>query len=264
VTTDPTADLTAFYEAGYQEKDPERGALLRRWRALGAASKATHVVELLRRGGIRARTLVEVGCGDGALLEALARAGVADVYDGFELSEPAARIAAARGIPGARRIEAYDGSRIPADDGAYDLAVVSHVLEHVRDPPSRLAEAARIARHVLVEVPLEANRSAQRPAKVAEARSIGHIQAFSRADMGALATGAGLRVVADLSDPLPLRHHAFFASDGRARATAALKWAVRAGLWRAAPRRAERLFTVHYAALLARREPAAPATAANG
>jgi SAM-dependent methyltransferase len=250
--TDPTADLTAFYEAGYTQEDPERAAFLGRWRALGAASKASHVVELLRRAGLRPGTLVEVGCGDGALLEALSARGVATRYDGFELSGPAAAIAAARGIPGAGRIEAYDGARVPADDCAYDLAVVSHVLEHVPDPPALLAEAARLAPHVLLEVPLEANRSAQRPGKVAEARSIGHIQAFSRQAIAQLAAGAGLRVIADVGDPLPRRHHTFFAKGPAGHAKATAKWAVRAGLWRAAPERAERLFTVHYAALLGR------------
>jgi SAM-dependent methyltransferase len=246
-------DLTAFYEAGYTQQDPERAALLGRWRALGATSKAAHVVELVGRAGLHPRTLVEIGCGDGALLEALSRAGVAAVYDGFELSGPAAEIAAARGIPGARRIVAYDGARVPADDGVYDLAVVSHVLEHVPDPAALLAEAARVGRHVIVEVPLEDNRSARRPAKVAEARSIGHIQAFSREAIAALAAGAGLHVVEQVGDPLPRRHHAFFASGAAAQAKATAKWAIRSALWRTAPRRAERLFTVHYAALLAPR-----------
>jgi SAM-dependent methyltransferase len=248
--SDPTADLTAFYEAGYTQPDPERAALLGRWRALGAASKAAHVVELTRRAGVLATTLVEIGCGDGALLAALSAAGVATVYEGFELAGPAAAIAAGRGIPGARRIEAYDGARVPAGDGAYDLAVVSHVLEHVPDPAALLAEAARVARWVLVEVPLEDNRSARRPAKVAEAREIGHIQAFSREAIAGLAAGAGLRIVEQLADPLPRRHHAFFATGAAAQVSATAKWALRSALWHAAPRRAERLFTVHYAALL--------------
>jgi SAM-dependent methyltransferase len=248
--SDPGAGLQAFYEAGYTQADPERGALLGRWRALGARSKAAHVVTLLGRAGVRPAALVEIGCGDGALLAALADAGVAGRYDGFELSGPAAAIAAGRGIPGAGRIEAYDGARVPADDGAYDVAVVSHVLEHVPDPPALLAEAARVARWVVVEVPLEDNRSARRPAKVAEARAIGHIQAFSRADVARLAAGAGLRVHAALGDPLPRAHHAFFAAGPAQQAKATAKWAVRRALWTAAPGRAERLFTVHHAALL--------------
>lgn len=246
------SELGAYYEAGYTVADPREAARLGAWRALGAESKARHVVSLLDEAGVRPGTLVEIGCGDGAVLHALSAAGVAGRYDGFELAEPAARLAAARGIPGAGRIEAYDGKRVPAPEGAYDVAVLTHVLEHVPDPGGLLAEAARLAAHVVVEVPLERNRSAGRPGKRAQAREIGHIQAFDRGDVHALAAAAGLRVLAEIADPLGRRHHAFFAQGPRQKAKAAAKWALRAALHRLAPLQAERLFTVHYAALLGR------------
>lgn len=232
-----------FYTAGYTLADRDEADRLGRWRALGARSKADHAVVLCARAGLRPRTLVEIGCGDGALLSELS--GLAAVVDGFELSPTAIELARKRGIPGARRLEAYDGARVPAGDGAYDLAVLSHVLEHVPEPAPLLAEAARVASHVLVEVPLEANRSAARAAKRAEAERIGHLHAFDRAQVHALLAQTGLTPLADLSDPLPYAHHAFFG----AKLPAAIKWAVRYALWRAAPRRAERLFTVHYAVL---------------
>jgi SAM-dependent methyltransferase len=247
-----TADLTAFYEAGYSLADRAEAERLGRWRALGARSKGAHVAALCERAGLRPRTLVEIGCGDGSLLGELSARGVARALDGFELSAPAAELARARDIPGAGRIEAYDGAHVPAADGAYDLAVLSHVLEHVPEPARLLAEAARVAAWVAVEVPLEANRSAARPAKRAEAARIGHIQAFGRGDVRALVAGAGLRVAAELTDPLPYAHHAFFADGAAARARAAAKAAVRRAAWRAAPRRAERLFTVHYACVAGR------------
>lgn len=220
-----------------------------RWRALGARAKAAHVVELCARARLRPRTLVEIGCGDGSLLAELAARGVASTLDGFELSAPAAGLAAARGIPGVRTIAAYDGAHVPAEGGAYDLAVLSHVLEHVPEPAPLLAEAARVAGWVVVEVPLEANRSAGRPAKRAQAEEIGHLHRFDRAAVFELVARAGLRPVTTLADPLGREHHAFFADGGRARAAAGAKWAVRSGLHRAAPRTAERLFTVHFAVL---------------
>ena len=113
--------------------------------------------ELCARTKLRPRTLVEIGCGDGALLAALR--GLAPVFDGFELSAPAAELAR-RALPDARRIEAFDGFEVPAEDDSYDLAILSHVLEHVPVPLPLLAEAARVAHEVLVEVPLEDNRSA--------------------------------------------------------------------------------------------------------
>lgn len=245
--------LAAFYEKGYTVTDPAEAERLGRWRALGARNKSANVLALCSRASLQPRAIVEIGCGDGALLHALAGHGLGERYDGFELSAPAARIAAGRGIPGAGRIEPYDGERVPAEDGAYDLAVVSHVLEHVPEPERLLAEAARVARHVLVEVPLEANQSARRPRKRAEALRIGHIQAFSRGDVHALAEAAGLRVVAERTDPLPYAHHTFFATGVRGHAKGGAKWAVRKLLWGVAPRTAERLFTVHHAALLAPR-----------
>src|SRR5690349_11765217 len=161
----PAVDHAAFYAAGYAPGDPARAELGGRWRALGARNKAGHVVELCGRARLRPATLVEIGCGEGAVLAELAARGLAPALDGFELSATAIALARQRDIPGAGRLEAYDGARVPAADGAYDLAVLTHVLEHVADPAALLAEAARVARWVLVEVPLEANRSASRPAK---------------------------------------------------------------------------------------------------
>ena len=242
-----------FYTAGYSLADRSEAERMGRWRALGARSKADHAVALCARAGVRPETLVEIGCGDGALLAELGARGLAPVLDGFELSPAAAALARDRTIAGARRIEAYDGEHVPAPDGAYDLAVLSHVVEHVEHPAPLLREAARVAPAVLVEVPLEANRSAGRRAKRAEAARIGHIQFLDRAAVHALVAAAGLTVAAELSDPLPYAHHAFFATSWAARRGAALKTGTRRTLWRAAPRAAERLFTVHYACLARRR-----------
>lgn len=243
------ADPAAFYTAAYAAGDPGRAALGGRWRALGARGKAAHIEALCGRVGLRPATVVEIGCGDGAVLSELAARGLAGTLDGFELAPTAIALARQRGIPGARRLEAFDGAHVPAADRAYDLAVLTHVLEHVPEPAPLLADAARIAAWVLVEVPLEANRSAARPAKRAQAASIGHLQAFDRAAVARLLGGAGLEPRAELTDPLGYAHHAFFGRRGRA----AAKWAVRTALWRVAPRRAERLFTVHYAVLAAGR-----------
>ena len=144
------------------------------------------------------------------------------MLDGFELSAPAAELARTA-VPDARRIEVYDGETVPAEDSEYDLAILSHVIEHVERPVPLLAEAARVAHEVLVEVPLEDNRSGRRPANLAESERIGHLHLFERSDVRALIAEAGLVVEAELTDPLPYAHHAFRAP--RAKATA--KWAVR-------------------------------------
>ena len=229
-----------FYEAGYalEAQEAER---MGRWRAIGARSKAAHVRTLVRRADLHPRTIAEIGCGDGSLLVHLSDLAT---VDGFELSVNAAAHASNRGV--ARRVEAFDGLNVPAADDEYDLAVLSHVIEHVPEQRPLLEEAARIAPHVLVEVPLEDNRSARRPAKRALAQRAGHLHAFDRAAIHAQLTSAGLAVRDELTDPLPYEHHAFFAGPAKG----AAKTAVRASFHRLGL--AERLFTVHYAVLATR------------
>ena len=64
-----------------------------------------------------------------------------------------------------------------------------------------------------------------------------------------MCAAAGLRVVAELSDPLPLKVHTFFADSPAARAKAVAKAVVRRGVYVVSVKAAERSFTVHYACL---------------
>jgi SAM-dependent methyltransferase len=227
-----------FYEAGYAVADARGG----QWRAIGARSKAAHIQTLTTRAGLTPRTVVEIGCGDGAVLAEMAARGW--LVDGFELAENAANAARARGV--ARRVERFDGEHVPAGNDEYDLAVLSHVLEHVPDPLPLLKEAARVAPNVLVEVPLEDNRSARRPAKRKLSEEAGHLHAFNRADVLRLVREANLEPRGELTDPLPYEHHAFFSGAAKGR----VKWAVRTAVHRAGV--AERFFTLHYAVLTKR------------
>jgi SAM-dependent methyltransferase len=244
-------ELVRFYDDGYTQA-PAEASLYARWRALGAVGKADHVLALCSRAGLRADghpiNTLEVGCGDGALLCELHRRGFGGRLAGVEITQAAVEIARTR--EGIDSVELYDGLHLPAPDGTYDLGILSHVLEHVPDPPALLAEVARACRAVIVEVPLEDNLSARRASKRERADEVGHLQRLSCEDAREIVADAGLRVAGELEDPLPLVVHRFLASDtASARVTATAKWGLRAGLHRVAPSLARRLFTVHYACL---------------
>jgi len=243
---DPAA-LVRFYDDAYT-RDPVAAAVYARWRALGAIGKADHVIALCARAGIgHPINTLEVGCGDGALLCELRCRGFGGTLSGVEITDAAVEIARMR--PQIDSVERYDGLHLPAADGAYDLGVLSHVLEHVPDAVALLAEVARACRAVLVEVPLEANLSARRAVKRAHAAEVGHLQRLDREAVREIVARAGLSVAAELDDPLPLEVHRFFARTPRAHALAGAKWAVRASLHDLAPSVARRVFTVHHACL---------------
>jgi SAM-dependent methyltransferase len=147
-------------------------------------------------------------------------------------------------------VQRFDGTTLPYGDAAFQLGVLSHVLEHVPDPAPLLAETARVCRAVVVEVPLEDNRSASRGSAARGRAKLGHLHRFSRGDVRELAAWTGLRVARELADPLPAAIHTFWADGFAARSTARAKATVRRGLFVAAPAIAERSFTVHYACLL--------------
>ncbi len=251
-----SASLVRFYDEAYSH-GPAEAAVYARWRALGAVGKANHVIALCDRARVAVTSTLEVGCGDGALLCELHRRGFGGALSGVEITEAA--VAIAREREQIDTVELYDGLHLPAADRAFELGILSHVLEHVPDPAELLREVARACRAVVVEVPLEANWSARRAVKREHAAQVGHLQRLDRRAARAIVARAGLTIAAELEDPLPLEVHRFFATSARARASGTAKWALRSAVHRLAPALARRAFTVHYACLcLAPEAPGAP------
>ena len=232
------------YDAYYRAQPGVDGARSARWRELSAIGKADHVTTLLSGAGrVHPRTVLEVGCGDGAVLAELGRRGLGPELVGVEVSASAAELAGRRRE--IRRVETFDGDRLPFADGSFEFVFASHVLEHVEDPLGLLREMRRVATDlVFVEVPLERNIAAQRPAAIARSEAAGHIQRFARTDIRRMLSEARLGLLGEISDPLPRSVRTF--TDGQLRGT--VKWGVRA-LLALSPAVGERVMTVHYAAL---------------
>jgi len=241
-------DLKSFYEDCYGSQSEDRDwTWLQAWRRLGAVGKADHVLALARRLPQPVESVLDVGCGDGALLAELQRRGFGRRIAGLEIAESAVR--RAREQTGMVSIEIFDGLHLPYEAQEWSLVILSHVLEHVPDPTSLLAEARRVSAAVIIEVPLEANFSARRAEKREDAMAIGHLHTFDRQQMRQVVAAAGLRIVTELTDPLPLAVHRFRARGRRDHARATMRWLMRRAL-AVVPPIGERLITLHHAALL--------------
>lgn len=104
------------------------------------------ILRLVRPG---ARVL-DVGCGEGELLELLTREKQVDAQ-GLEISQAGVSAGLAKGLA----VVQGDGDR-DLDDfptGAFDYAVLSKTLQQMRDPAHVLSQLLRIADQAVVSVP---------------------------------------------------------------------------------------------------------------
>lgn len=105
--------------------------------------------EILRLVRPRARVL-DVGCGEGELLELLTREKEID-GQGLELSSAGVASCLARGLAVVQGDADRDLDHFPTK--AFDYAILSKTLQQVRDPRHVLAELLRIADRAIVSFP---------------------------------------------------------------------------------------------------------------
>ncbi|MEM6666888.1 MAG: methionine biosynthesis protein MetW, partial [Pseudomonadota bacterium] len=91
--------------------------------------------------------VIDVGCSEGALLSLLRDTRHVDAR-GLELSSAAAGQALARGLSVIQGDAENDLELFP--DDSFDVAILSHAIQNMRDPARMLAELRRIAPDMLV------------------------------------------------------------------------------------------------------------------
>lgn len=141
-----SAHLQSNYEDYYEEGDSE-------WRWLGALDKADNIQALCK--DLTINSVIEIGAGEESVLKRLSELDFAREFYALEISPTGVETIKSKNIPLLKECSLFDGYNIPYENKKFDLAVLSHVVEHVEYPRKLLYEAQRIARYVFVEVPLE-------------------------------------------------------------------------------------------------------------
>jgi SAM-dependent methyltransferase len=179
------------------------------WRDIGAQQKARNILRVCQ--GLPVKSVLEIGCGTGAVLRELQSLRFARHYAACDLSLEAlclTRKSCGEFLGGA--FVAQAGS-LPFDDQIFSIAVLSHVVEHLEDPLAAVREASRVAQFVVIEVPTEQVFSNQIRTQIlgkpyASAAGAGHVQFWSPCSIEAfLKNVCGMHILARHRDLLSRR-----------------------------------------------------------
>jgi ubiquinone/menaquinone biosynthesis C-methylase UbiE len=179
--------LRDAYEDYYEHEDSE-------WRRLGAVDKANNIVSLC--GNLPQRSVLEIGAGEGSILRRLSELNFGEELCALEISPSGVEAINGKAIPRLAECALFDGYTIPYVDHRFDIAVLSHVIEHVEHPRQLLYEASRVAKYVFVEVPLLDTSRLQ--SEFAFDR-VGHINFYSPRTFRWLVQTCGLRVIRQIT-----------------------------------------------------------------
>jgi SAM-dependent methyltransferase len=222
-----------YYEGSYSQSEMH-------WRRICATDKAKNMQSLLPSNF--SGSVLEVGCGTGAVLAELASLQIGTRHVGVDVTDPLSNPE-----PSALELDlrTFDGMTLPFESRSFDLVFASHVVEHVLHPRAFLLELQRVSRYLLyVEVPCELHKRATHRTLQA-GLDIGHINPFSRETFLLLLQSTGLEV-----EKLQLFDHSLAVYEfSNSSLVARAKRAIKSGLLAIEPRFAAQLFTYHCGAL---------------
>jgi len=231
-------DLGELYSKTYDER-------MTRWRTICAADKSRNILKMTAEIIKPIPSILEVGCGTGAVLRELASSDVGSTLTGIEIGSTRSKDRQTTVGETTIHIEGYDGVRIPYEDASFDLVYATHVLEHVLDERGFLSEMRRVSRRYLyLEVPCELGvrtsyKSLQRTL------DIGHINSYTRGSFALTLETSGLAVRSVELFDHSYSIHRFAGSSWKA----AVKLGIRRSLLRANSSLASRILTYHCGAL---------------
>jgi len=178
--------LIAMYSNYYESDD-----ILQK-RKITAVQTLEHIQAVLN--GHLPGKLLDVGCGEGSLMEQMSHKKFADKLYAVEVSKSGVETTRSKNIPELVEILEFDGYQIPYPDKFFDLAVSIHVLEHVEHERLFITELKRVSNHIVIEVPLEHTIRVSEAMKLGQ--QYGHINFYTVDTFANLLNTCGLKIEA--------------------------------------------------------------------
>jgi ubiquinone/menaquinone biosynthesis C-methylase UbiE len=185
-------DVKSAYNQFYQQNDDA-------WRMLGARSKARNITAVCSE--LKPQTVLEVGAGDGSILHFLNEWGFGQELYALEIADTGVDIIKKRNLPKLKEVKTFDGYQIPYPDDSFDLVILAHVLEHVEHERMLLRELKRVAKNIVIEVPLDYRFGVDK--RIKHFLDYGHINMYTPTSLRFLLQSEGLEIIADKTSLTP-------------------------------------------------------------
>ncbi len=188
----PREEIRKLYENYYQKSPRELD-----WYRVNCHDKADNVMHFC--SPLEHARIIDIGSGPGEVIRELSRRGFGSSFVAADVGESGLAPLRADPFKGLADVVDFDGIHLPFKDQEFDLAILAHVIEHLDHPRIALAEAARVAKYVYVEIPLEFNLKNRRfsdPSAPYELGSTGHINFFNPKLARMLIKSSGYNLVA--------------------------------------------------------------------
>jgi ubiquinone/menaquinone biosynthesis C-methylase UbiE len=161
------------------------------WGWIASEHKAKNVLELCK--DIKPDKIIDIGAGQGSLLARLDQAGFGNELYGVDVAQNSIDAIKRLGISKLIEARLFDGYHTNYEDKQFDLALLTHVLEHVEHPLLLLKEINRITKYMYIECPLEFNYQGKKD--IGNARKYGHINIFDDLLLTMLITNADFKIL---------------------------------------------------------------------
>jgi ubiquinone/menaquinone biosynthesis C-methylase UbiE len=185
-------DVKSAYNQFYEQNDDA-------WRMLGAKSKAKNITEVCST--LKPEKVLEVGAGDGSILHFLNEWGFGKELYALEIADTGVEFIKKRNLRNLKEAKTFDGYQIPYVDDSFDLVILAHVLEHVEHERILLRELKRVAKHIVIEVPLDYRFGVD--TRMKHFLNYGHINMYTPTSLRFLLQSEGLEILADKTSLTP-------------------------------------------------------------
>ncbi|MEQ7802517.1 class I SAM-dependent methyltransferase [Pedobacter sp. ASV1-7] len=169
------------------------------WRMLCAKTKAQNLVEVCK--GKNFEKVLEVGAGDGSILYYLNEWNFSPELYALEISSSGVEQIKNRNLKNLKEVQTFDGYKIPYPDNSFDLIILAHVLEHVEHERMLIRELKRVAKHIVIEVPLDYRFGVDK--RIKHFLAYGHINMYTPTLIRYLLDSEGLEIKSDKASLIP-------------------------------------------------------------